>query len=192
VSRIATLNTRRSRANSRLMVAGLILASRSVRNRSSSAGVRSSSAPGHPLLPSIPVPVVVPPGSLAFVVLEVLVNHIGQEVAHGLGPMLRAGFQPLRARSDHPLGSQGKRYWAASHTVVGLAHTTGDTDKRRTRSDSRTRPRSPRPWCCRALPERFSARAIREGRKLEALIQEILESAASEPVTTTRPTRESR
>jgi hypothetical protein len=44
----------------------------------------------------------------------------------------------------------------------------------------------------RAVLERLRARALREQRKLEALIQEILEGAAKEQLTTPRPTRESR
>jgi hypothetical protein len=38
----------------------------------------------------------------------------------------------------------------------------------------------------RVVLERLRARAIREGRKLEALIQEILEGAATEPVSSRR------
>jgi hypothetical protein len=44
----------------------------------------------------------------------------------------------------------------------------------------------------RAVLERLRARAIREQRKLEALVQEILEEAATEPLTTPRPARGSR
>lgn len=43
----------------------------------------------------------------------------------------------------------------------------------------------------RAVAERLSARAIRETRKLEAVVAEIL-GAAKEPVTSPRPARESR
>ena len=44
----------------------------------------------------------------------------------------------------------------------------------------------------RAVLERLRARAIREHRKLEALVQEILEEAAAEPVASPHPLRGSR
>jgi hypothetical protein len=44
----------------------------------------------------------------------------------------------------------------------------------------------------RAVLERLTARAIRETRKIEALVQEILEEEATEPLTSPRPVPGSR